>query len=107
MRSTRQTVPLLRPDLGPRPREPVPSHACSHQCATPQQALVEELHLPGTKAVDRVRIGGVVRRKSSSIGSFGLMCRGTARSEEHTSELQSPCNLVCRLLLEKKKNTKN
>src|SRR5256885_3526402 len=26
-----------------------------------------------------------------------------ARSEEHTSELQSPCNLVCRLLLEKKK----
>src|SRR5256885_8798477 len=28
-----------------------------------------------------------------------------ARSEEHTSELQSPCNLVCRLLLEKKKQT--
>src|SRR2546426_4806432 len=30
--------------------------------------------------------------------------RSGARSEEHTSELQSPCNLVCRLLLEKKKN---
>src|SRR5688500_19093319 len=29
------------------------------------------------------------------------------RSEEHTSELQSPCNLVCRLLLEKKKDKKN
>src|ERR1022692_1759972 len=29
------------------------------------------------------------------------------RSEEHTSELQSPCNLVCRLLLEKKKKNKN
>src|SRR5256885_8434776 len=29
-----------------------------------------------------------------------------ARSEEHTSELQSPCNLVCRLLLEKKKKAK-
>src|SRR2546426_7412417 len=28
---------------------------------------------------------------------------GELRSEEHTSELQSPCNLVCRLLLEKKK----
>src|SRR5256885_11179990 len=28
---------------------------------------------------------------------------GDPRSEEHTSELQSPCNLVCRLLLEKKK----
>src|SRR5256885_11115835 len=37
-------------------------------------------------------------------------CRGrrahpSLRSEEHTSELQSPCNLVCRLLLEKKKHT--
>src|SRR5256885_6647916 len=29
------------------------------------------------------------------------------RSEEHTSELQSPCNLVCRLLLEKKKLRRN
>src|SRR5205085_11015828 len=32
---------------------------------------------------------------------------GAARSEEHTSELQSQSNLVCRLLLEKKKNKKN
>src|SRR2546426_2563022 len=30
-----------------------------------------------------------------------------SRSEEHTSELQSPCNLVCRLLLEKKKKRRN
>src|SRR5688500_20366867 len=30
-------------------------------------------------------------------GAFGVL----TRSEEHTSELQSPCNLVCRLLLEK------
>src|SRR2546426_7875345 len=32
----------------------------------------------------------------------GVLQRQVARSEEHTSELQSPCNLVCRLLLEKK-----
>src|SRR5256885_11776933 len=32
-----------------------------------------------------------------------LRIRFDERSEEHTSELQSPCNLVCRLLLEKKK----
>src|SRR2546426_3399354 len=32
--------------------------------------------------------------------------RISKRSEEHTSELQSPCNLVCRLLLEKKKNAR-
>src|SRR5205807_10045395 len=39
-------------------------------------------------------------------GSVVLMIAcggGFLRSEEHTSELQSPCNLVCRLLLEKKK----
>src|SRR2546426_6111292 len=39
---------------------------------------------------------------------FAFFARATlnlTRSEEHTSELQSPCNLVCRLLLEKKKNT--
>src|SRR3989454_5299792 len=34
----------------------------------------------------------------------GTGVAAAARSEEHTSELQSPCNLVCRLLLEKKKN---
>src|SRR5256885_2463563 len=38
-------------------------------------------------------------------GGLGQGQGGKARSEEHTSELQSPCNLVCRLLLEKKKIT--
>src|SRR6266850_5018823 len=46
--------------------------------------------------------------KWSSTGRTGLPTTAAAlsspRSEEHTSELQSPCNLVCRLLLEKKKN---
>src|SRR5438876_10757023 len=41
-----------------------------------------------------------------SIGHAGLLGIG-ARSEEHTSELQSPVHLVCRLLLEKKKKTEN
>src|SRR5256885_7718827 len=35
--------------------------------------------------------------------SFKFLTSSKKRSEEHTSELQSPCNLVCRLLLEKKK----
>src|SRR5256885_10185527 len=46
----------------------------------------------------------------SRVASAPVTASGTAsstvngcRSEEHTSELQSPCNLVCRLLLEKKK----
>src|SRR2546426_2861338 len=47
--------------------------------------------LPGVRAEDHDR----AEREPDRHG---------ARSEEHTSELQSPCNLVCRLLLEKKKN---
>src|SRR5256885_11365231 len=37
-----------------------------------------------------------------SFGAAPAALAYAARSEEHTSELQSPCNLVCRLLLEKK-----
>src|SRR2546426_8960080 len=44
-------------------------------------------------------------RRCSNCRVCAQMARATGRrSEEHTSELQSPCNLVCRLLLEKKKN---
>src|ERR1039457_5683169 len=42
-------------------------------------------------------------RKSTRLNSSHLVISYALRSEEHTSELQSPCNLVCRLLLEKKK----
>src|SRR2546426_4158244 len=50
--------------------------------------------VPGVDLVTPLRLAG---------GAAVLVDRGWARSEEHTSELQSPCNLVCRLLLEKKK----
>src|SRR5256885_12989306 len=43
------------------------------------------------------------KAKSASIGVAKYRDPASGRSEEHTSELQSPCNLVCRLLLEKKK----
>src|SRR5258708_12266661 len=42
----------------------------------------------------------------ASWGGCGCCSRATARSEEHTSELQSPDHLVCRLLLEKKKKSR-
>src|SRR2546426_9277218 len=38
-----------------------------------------------------------------AVSSAAYAQEASKRSEEHTSELQSPCNLVCRLLLEKKK----
>src|SRR5688500_19425582 len=62
--------------------------------------------------VDRALIGHDMAYPAMLVflpsGMLGLMVAGllaayVSRSEEHTSELQSPCNLVCRLLLEKKK----
>src|SRR5437762_8869037 len=55
--------------------------------------------------------GNVSKRKSSSSSTFPVSSAPSAaaavtRSEEHTSELQSPMYLVCRLLLEKKKQNK-
>src|SRR5436309_6269567 len=51
------------------------------------------------------RVGPTVRRALTGIPTAGLGRRVEHRSEEHTSELQSRENLVCRLLLEKKKIT--
>src|SRR2546426_8776624 len=54
----------------------------------------------GRRAEPGNRDGGDCLERRSFAGA------GENRSEEHTSELQSPCNLVCRLLLEKKKKKK-
>src|SRR5690242_20863706 len=54
------------------------------------------------------RSGGFGGRRGLGLAALGQLALpfGQRRSEEHTSELQSHVNLVCRLLLEKKKNTK-
>src|SRR5256885_13152786 len=67
-------------------------------------ALVRVVSLPppgegyGLEVRD-VRTGMILPRPG---GRFHYIRSLACRSEEHTSELQSPCNLVCRLLLEKK-----
>src|SRR2546426_6036664 len=53
--------------------------------------------------VPRDRSNLVVRTFEAALHFKGVERADHKRSEEHTSELQSPCNLVCRLLLEKKK----
>src|SRR2546426_6237699 len=70
--------------------------ATADQAAAPENALPATLHVSNSNWSD-VRIYLV---RGGSWLRLGLV---TTRSEEHTSELQSPCNLVCRLLLEKKK----
>src|SRR2546426_7368201 len=67
-----------------------------------------EQRIPG-----ELRRDGYAQRKDDLYGAIERLGAGSrrneaepepgVRSEEHTSELQSPCNLVCRLLLEKKK----
>src|SRR5256885_5541716 len=67
-----------------------------------QEVVVEKIdRVPGGKggnvAVAATRILG-----QGHVALIACLGRDDVRSEEHTSELQSPCNLVCRLLLEKK-----
>src|SRR2546426_8782446 len=58
---------------------------------------------PASQADEEDVHRAVTRGRGRRPGSRRLRNGAGARSEEHTSELQSPCNLVCRLLLEKKK----
>src|SRR3989454_4880917 len=55
----------------------------------------------------RLKPGSTIVEPTSGNTGIGLAMASAVRSEEHTSELQSPCNLVCRLLLEKKKKHTN
>src|SRR5437763_4223472 len=59
--------------------------------------------LPAGAACRATRIEGM--KPSALRGQVRLLAPQRPRSEEHTSELQSPMYLVCRLLLEKKKHT--
>src|SRR5256885_13305467 len=58
----------------------------------------------GVAENDRQHVVEVVRDAAGERADPLHFLRLRERSEEHTSELQSPCNLVCRLLLEKNKN---
>src|SRR5256885_11557391 len=55
---------------------------------------------PITQTITGTRSAAIARR----FRAIATAWPRSSRSEEHTSELQSPCNLVCRLLLEKKKH---
>src|SRR5256885_9887950 len=61
-------------------------------------------HNRGPALHDQVQCAGFLRHGRSD--RVGDDWNSATRSEEHTSELQSPCNLVCRLLLEKKKTNR-
>src|SRR5258708_18109360 len=58
---------------------------------------------PSVRRAERARGVGYRMARGSRTRAYSEAGAGTSRSEEHTSELQSPDHLVCRLLLEKKK----
>src|SRR5256885_13169189 len=70
----------------------------SHGRLFPTPAALAVIELRGMPGVRARAISGLARAVLDG------RARRSRRSEEHTSELQSPCNLVCRLLLEKKKH---
>src|SRR5256885_5586874 len=57
---------------------------------------------PLERSLERLHVVHALGRQRVRIALVGAGDDVQHRSEEHTSELQSPCNLVCRLLLEKK-----
>src|SRR5207302_9886929 len=72
--------------------------ATREQTAHPERALERRARSAGIRFRVQARISGQPKLARIALTSFG-----ERRSEEHTSELQSRENLVCRLLLEKKK----
>src|SRR5256885_3999660 len=73
-------------------RSPQPN--CGRKCTQPCRGANVKACASGTNSSS----------DTDSTSTAGILTSPAPRSEEHTSELQSPCNLVCRLLLEKKKN---
>src|SRR2546426_8369507 len=74
---------------------------------SPPDLLGRERHVEMGDAEWRKRVHDRVHHRGRDPNRAGLPDPlGAERSEEHTSELQSPCNLVCRLLLEKKKTSR-
>src|SRR5438093_9988608 len=67
------------------------------------EARVAAAGVAVARQIEQVERGGAAPPHAIDVGEPRLAGRGNRRSEEHTSELQSLTNLVCRLLLEKKK----
>src|SRR5256885_12652889 len=101
-------TPLSRPPTDPS-RTVAPANGAPTSSIDPPYSSFSSTSLPGAKArplspeMPRCRALPDQCLQLSEHFQCHILRASTGRSEEHTSELQSPCNLVCRLLLEKKK----
>src|SRR2546426_9255857 len=92
------------PASGPKPQAPRAGYM--ELKANVHRKLLNRLNLEALAQSDRARAESEIRTVLGQLlaeeGTPLSLGEREGRSEEHTSELQSPCNLVCRLLLEKK-----
>src|SRR5437899_9941307 len=80
----------------------------STSCRSQISRIVRKYSGRGVDApVDEPPTGSAMNAATVSAPASSIACSSAARSEEHTSQLQSLRHLVCRLLLEKKKNKTN
>src|SRR5256885_8647169 len=94
------------------PRSTLFPYTTLFRSCMPHQDGTHRQQYPGDKTMSNQVTRRDILQGLAAIGGTSLLATGATsalaqagkRSEEHTSELQSPCNLVCRLLLEKKKN---
>src|SRR5205807_9913780 len=102
------------PSILPRPTPPplFPyTDALPISCRTLYASAISRIFAGQSKVTTAISTRHQLKKRYRSTGTSGHFLSGEPdapgksglRSEEHTSELQSPCNLVCRLLLEKKK----
>src|SRR2546426_2266154 len=102
----RKPAKNTQPKAEPYPSVTELANAAAHEINNPLHVITGNLELmarrlgpddPNRDSIQRTL--EACQRISEMVQHMGKI----TRSEEHTSELQSPCNLVCRLLLEKKK----
>src|SRR5437762_9877849 len=84
---------------------PISAAVREHDRRALRDSVAARAHLPVRELVHRRRHRGVRPVHDVPRAAGGVLA--SIRSEEHTSELQSPMYLVCRLLLEKKKKSTN
>src|SRR5205807_7914985 len=95
----------LRACAGPE-RDQANGPTINRSCASTGHARLSTNSVDMLVHVRRFSAWGLALRRTRNFAASATLRRchagpGWVRSEEHTSELQSPCNLVCRLLLEK------
>src|SRR5256885_4378476 len=103
-RALRRLPVFPLPDVVLFPHALLPLHVFEPRYRQLTRDVLASHKLVGVPLLVEQEVAGAAPPHFATVFGVGevMMAQELPRSEEHTSELQSPCNLVCRLLLEKK-----